>query len=131
MRAQYIQFFRRTGTYLVLLGVATWLYVIRQFSSFSNPQLYAEDGTWLVHAYNYHSLIPFFISDGLHSYQDIPVLLGIASESGAAASQADVFRNNPYDLYGKKLFYANAIGTEPLFAEIILDQVHAWNLSYI
>ena len=25
-------------------------------------------------------VVPFFISDGLHSYQDIPVLLGIESE---------------------------------------------------
>ena len=27
-------------------------------------------------------VIPFFISDGLHSYQDIPVLLGIRQETG-------------------------------------------------
>ena len=30
--------------------------------------------------------VPFFVSDGLHSYQDIPVLLGIEPETGAAAS---------------------------------------------
>lgn len=71
-------------------------------------------------------VVPFFISDGLHSYQDIPVLLGITSEPETAASQAEVFRHNPYDLRGRKLFYASAIGTEPLFAEIILDQVRAW-----
>ncbi|MEO8207122.1 MAG: CbiX/SirB N-terminal domain-containing protein, partial [Chthoniobacterales bacterium] len=70
-------------------------------------------------------MVPFFISDGLHSYQDIPVLLGIDSEIGAAASQTDVFRKNPYHLRGKTLYYANAIGTEPLLAEMILDQVAA------
>jgi sirohydrochlorin ferrochelatase len=32
-------------------------------------------------------VVPFFISDGLHSYQDIPVLLGIAEDVGPAASQ--------------------------------------------
>jgi sirohydrochlorin cobaltochelatase len=68
-------------------------------------------------------VVPFFIADGLHSYQDIPVLLGIESETGTAASQRDVFRNNPYHLRGKNLAYASAIGTEPEFAQVILDQV--------
>jgi sirohydrochlorin cobaltochelatase len=71
-------------------------------------------------------VVPFFISDGLHSYQDIPVLLGIEEAPGVAASQADVFRHNPHDLRGKKLFYASAIGTDPGFADIILDQVEGF-----
>jgi sirohydrochlorin cobaltochelatase len=70
-------------------------------------------------------IVPFFIADGLHSYQDIPVLIGIESESGPAASQTAVFRRNPYVIHGRKLFYASAIGTEPLIAEVILDQVSA------
>ncbi len=32
-------------------------------------------------------VVPFFISDGLHSYQDIPVLLGIASERSGSLSR--------------------------------------------
>ncbi|HEY5705044.1 MAG TPA: CbiX/SirB N-terminal domain-containing protein [Terrimicrobiaceae bacterium] len=70
-------------------------------------------------------IVPFFIADGLHSYQDIPVLLGIETEPGPAASQAEIFRRNPYELRGKKLFYASAIGTEPMIADVILDQVAA------
>jgi sirohydrochlorin cobaltochelatase len=68
-------------------------------------------------------VVPFFISDGLHSYQDIPVLLGIHEDIGPAASQSEVFRNNPYHLRGKRLFYSGAIGTDPGFADVILDQV--------
>ena len=68
-------------------------------------------------------VVPFFISDGLHSYQDIPVLLGIAEDIGPAASQSDVFRRNPYQLRGRQLFYSGAIGTDPGFADVILDQV--------
>jgi len=68
-------------------------------------------------------VVPFFIADGLHSYQDIPVLLGIEQDTGLAASQRDIFRQNPYSLRGKTLYYASAIGTEPLFSELILDQV--------
>ncbi len=68
-------------------------------------------------------VVPFFISDGLHSYQDIPVLLGMEDEVGAAASQREVFRHNPHHLRGKTLFYSSAIGTERLLADVILDQV--------
>ncbi len=71
-------------------------------------------------------VVPFFISDGLHSYQDIPVLLGIEPEPTAAASQRDVFRRNPYLRHGRNLYYASAIGTEPQFAEIILEQAQAF-----
>jgi len=68
-------------------------------------------------------VVPFFISDGLHSFQDIPVLLGIEPEVGPAASQTEVFRKNPHHLRGKNLFYSSAIGTEPLLADVILDQI--------
>lgn len=68
-------------------------------------------------------VVPFFISDGLHSYQDIPVLLGIEPEVGPAASQREVFRHNPHHLRGKTLYYSSAIGTERLIADVILDQV--------
>jgi sirohydrochlorin cobaltochelatase len=68
-------------------------------------------------------VVPFFISDGLHSFQDIPVLLGIESEVGAALSQREVFRHNPHSIRGKTLYYSSAIGTERLLADVILDQV--------
>lgn len=71
-------------------------------------------------------VVPFFISDGLHSYQDIPVLLGIAQETGPAASQQEIFRHGPYSLGGRSLHYASAIGTEPQFAKIIVEQAEAF-----
>jgi sirohydrochlorin cobaltochelatase len=72
-------------------------------------------------------VVPFFISDGLHSYQDIPVLLGIAEDIGPAASQSQVFRNNPYRLRDRQLFYSGAIGTDAGFADVIIDQVEAFS----
>lgn len=71
-------------------------------------------------------VVPFFIADGLHSYEDIPVLLGIEESTGTAASQAEVFRRNPYFLRGRKLFYASAIGTEAGMADVIIDQAAAF-----
>lgn len=74
-------------------------------------------------------VVPFFIADGLHSWQDIPVLLGFEKEPTAAASQMDVFRRNPYHLSGRNVYYSNAIGTEPLLADVILDQVGAFDAA--
>lgn len=68
-------------------------------------------------------VVPFFIADGLHSYQDIPVLLGIENDVGAAASQREVFRHNPHHLRDKTLYYSSAIGTGRHMADVILDQI--------
>lgn len=76
-------------------------------------------------------VVPFFIADGLHSYQDIPVLLGIESEPGEAASQRDVFRHNPHHLRGKTLHYSPAIGTERLMADVILDQIADFDARHL
>ncbi len=77
-------------------------------------------------------VVPFFISDGLHSYEDIPVLLGIVVAAGVdrdrpgspppATARGEIFRCNPYKIDHRLLFYAPSIGTDPGFAEIILDQ---------
>lgn len=89
---------------------------------------YMEEAPWIrdwatLSKYEQVVVVPFFISDGLHSYEDIPVLLGIESETGRAASQQEVFRHNPRHLQGKTLYYASAIGTDPLFADLVLDQI--------
>ena len=70
-------------------------------------------------------VVPFFISDGLHSYEDIPVLLGIANEKStttSCAARGEVFRRNPYKIDGRSLFYAPSIGTDAGFADIIIEQ---------
>jgi len=75
-------------------------------------------------------VVPFFISDGLHSFQDIPVLLGVENERSVAASRMDVFRQNPYHLRGRTLYYGNSIGTEPQFAQLLLDQVRRFDQEH-
>ncbi|MEN3943811.1 CbiX/SirB N-terminal domain-containing protein [Prosthecobacter sp. SYSU 5D2] len=75
-------------------------------------------------------VVPFFIADGLHSFQDIPVLLGMESEPGKALSQMEVFRHNPIAMHGRSLYYSSAIGTEPLMADVILDQVHDFDAKH-
>jgi sirohydrochlorin cobaltochelatase len=75
-------------------------------------------------------VVPFFIADGLHSYQDIPVLLGIERAPTAAASQRAVFRRNPHRLDGRTLYYSSAIGTDPSLAGVIVDQVAYFDAHY-
>ena len=77
-------------------------------------------------------VVPFFISDGLHSYEDIPRLIGIAVTAGVdrggprskppATAHGEVFRRNPYRINGRSVFYAPSIGTDPGFADIIIEQ---------
>jgi sirohydrochlorin cobaltochelatase len=69
-------------------------------------------------------VVPFFISDGLHSYEDIPRLIGIAQGTSTTSRtvRGEIFRGNPYRLDGRSLFYAPSIGTDPGFADIIVEQ---------
>jgi sirohydrochlorin cobaltochelatase len=77
-------------------------------------------------------VVPFFISDGLHSYEDIPVLLGIVVAAGVdrgrpgsappTTGRGEIFRRNPYTIDGRSLFYAPSIGTDPGFADVIIEQ---------
>ena len=77
-------------------------------------------------------VVPFFISDGLHSYEDIPKLLGIVVAAGVerglresappATVHGEIFRHNPYSIDGRRLFYAPSIGTDAGFADIIIEQ---------
>jgi sirohydrochlorin cobaltochelatase len=69
--------------------------------------------------------VPFFIADGLHTDEDIPRLLGIAAEMSDAEGYE---RRNPYELDGRHLYYSRAVGTDPGMEQVILDQVHAWEL---
>src|SRR5260370_24786839 len=83
-------------------------------------------------------VVPFFIADGLHSYEDIPVLLGLTKEGATGlrspgqptarqamtsrAARGEGFRRNPYKIDGRALFYAPSIGTDSGFADIIIEQ---------
>ena len=65
-------------------------------------------------------VVPFFISDGLHSYEDIPALLGIDETRSSSRTEA-------HQLHGRSLFYSTAIGTDPKFADVIIEQAEAFD----
>ncbi len=68
-------------------------------------------------------VVPFFISDGLHTVEDIPILLGESARQVRQRLKAgQPTWRNPTERKGKRLWYSTAIGSEPLMAEIILER---------
>ncbi|HEY1717441.1 MAG TPA: CbiX/SirB N-terminal domain-containing protein [Verrucomicrobiae bacterium] len=69
-------------------------------------------------------VVPFFISDGLHTQEDIPVLLGETKKNveQRLASGQPVWRN-PMEKNGKLVWYAPAVGSDPGMADVILERV--------
>jgi sirohydrochlorin cobaltochelatase len=70
-------------------------------------------------------VVPFFISDGLHSYEDIPRLIGITNGRSATTShvmRGEIFRHNPHKIDDRLLFYAPSVGMDSGFADIIIEQ---------
>jgi len=72
----------------------------------------------------YCVMVPFFISDGLHVVEDIPVLLGEAEGVVKARHAAGLPTwRNPTEKHGKLFWYSSSVGTDPGLAEVILERV--------
>jgi sirohydrochlorin cobaltochelatase len=69
-------------------------------------------------------IVPFFISDGLHTREDIPVLLGEPKPivENRLQSGQPTWRN-PTEKNRKLVWYSAAIGSEPHIADVILERV--------
>jgi sirohydrochlorin cobaltochelatase len=69
-------------------------------------------------------VVPFFISNGLHVVEDIPVLLGEPKRivQQRLASGQPTWRN-PTERRGKLVWYAGSVGTDPLMADLVLERV--------
>ena len=73
-------------------------------------------------------MAPFFIADGLHTVEDIPVLLGEpeARVKKRLAAGQPTWRN-PTERKGKLVWYTEAIGSKAGLAEVILARVEEGN----
>jgi sirohydrochlorin cobaltochelatase len=69
-------------------------------------------------------MVPFFISDGLHSYEDIPEMLGEPRQlvQERFRSGQPTWRN-PTEKQGKRVWYTPSIGSEPHLPDVILERV--------
>jgi sirohydrochlorin cobaltochelatase len=69
-------------------------------------------------------IVPFFISDGLHAREDIPVFLGEPERIVRQRLQnGQPAWRNPTEKKGKRVWYAPGVGTDPRLAEVILARV--------
>jgi len=69
-------------------------------------------------------LVPFFLSDGPHTQEDIPQQLG-EPESVVRARRAagQPAWRNPTERHGRRVWFAGAVGTAPEVADVILERV--------
>lgn len=63
-------------------------------------------------------VVPLFIADGYHTREDIPADLGIVDDGEVWAVE-----DNPATIDGVCIWYAGAVGTEPLTARVIVERV--------
>jgi len=69
-------------------------------------------------------VVPFFISDGLHTQEDIPVLLGEAKRTvGQRIASSQPSWRNPTEKNGRLVWYSPAVGSDPGIADVILERV--------
>jgi sirohydrochlorin cobaltochelatase len=61
------------------------------------------------------AVVPLFVADGFHTQDEIPALLGITDD---ARSGYPV----PGRVDGRRIWYASAVGTDPLVPEVILGR---------
>jgi sirohydrochlorin cobaltochelatase len=69
-------------------------------------------------------MVPFFISDGLHSFEDIPEMLGEPKRvvQERLKSGQPTWRN-PTEKQNKLVWYSPSIGSEPHIADVVLERV--------
>ena len=60
-------------------------------------------------------VVPLFIADGYHTQEDIPEDMGITEDYREGY---DI----PTEVEGHRIWYAGAVGTEPLMADVVLER---------
>jgi len=69
-------------------------------------------------------VVPFFMSDGLHSHEDIPVLLGAPPEVVRERFlRGEPTWLNPTVLHGHRVWYSRCVGTAPMVADVVMERV--------
>ncbi len=68
-------------------------------------------------------VVPFFIGNGPHVREDIPVLLGAPLEKvRTRVQQRRPPWTNPTEKHGKRVWYAEPVGTDPRICEVVLKR---------
>ena len=65
-------------------------------------------------------VVPFFVANGLHAYEDIPVLLGITPKVDTAKPRWQIYNPAGHFINGRRLWYCPSIGYEPEMTRVLL-----------
>lgn len=69
-------------------------------------------------------VVPFFISDGLHTQEDIPMMLGELERAVQQRLQTGLPTwRNPTERKSKLVWYSSSIGNEPHIPDVIVERV--------
>jgi sirohydrochlorin cobaltochelatase len=60
-------------------------------------------------------VVPLFIADGFHTQEDIPEDMGLTDDHRTGW-------DTPATVDGHRIWYAGAVGTEPLMADVVLER---------
>ena len=63
-------------------------------------------------------VVPLFVADGFHTQEDIPADMGIVRQPEDPRAGYNV----PAGVDGHRIWYAGAVGTEPLVADVIVER---------
>jgi sirohydrochlorin cobaltochelatase len=81
-------------------------------------------GCWRLAATRRLVVVPFFISDGLHVQEDIPVMLGEGEDAvQRRLGQGRPAWRNPTERDGKLVWLSPSVGTDPGLAGVVLERV--------
>jgi len=61
------------------------------------------------------AVVPLFVADGFHTRDEIPELLGLTDDPQSGYPV-------PGEVDGRRIWYASAVGTDPLVPEVILER---------
>src|SRR5204862_6578623 len=71
-------------------------------------------------------VVPFFIGEGMHVQEDIPILLG--EPERIVKKRLDEGKapwRNPTEKKGKLVWYAESVGRDPAMAEVMLERARS------
>jgi sirohydrochlorin ferrochelatase len=68
-------------------------------------------------------VVPFFVGEGPHVKQDVPLQLGASARTIQERLAGGQWPwRNPTEIRGKLVWYSRAVGTHPGMAEIVWDR---------
>jgi sirohydrochlorin cobaltochelatase len=111
-------------------GVERQVEQIRSRNLFGSVHgIFLEEAPFIQDSYRlaatpYLVVVPFFIADGLHCQEDIPVLLGEPPGLVQERLRAGRFTwENPTRRHGKTVWYTTSIGLEPLMGDVVWQRL--------